>query len=464
MTQESTINSNNKIRDFGREIFTLIGSSQPSAFQKNFINSKLLAWTLNEPDFKNSLFRLVDVLPTLKTADSVGKHISEYLSESAGKINPLLKYFFKLPSYNFIPAIISKIAVRTSIKQMSKVFIAGENPQAALPALKKLYSQGLTYTVDLLGEYSVSDQESLAYLSRYQEALTVIAQEAPGWKKNFKTDPNHLGLVQNCNISVKLTALYSQTSILNLDQSVEILSARLKEIALEALRLGSGIYVDAEDTAHNPIIYATFKKVFSDPELAELKFPGVVLQAYAKHSEELLVDLLDWAKDNKRPIAIRLVKGAYWDQENAGAAQNYWKSPLFQIKAESDLNYERLSCLLIDNIEHCYPAFGSHNVRSLSQICCYAEEKGISKNLFELQMLYGMAQPIALAFASKGYLVRLYVPLGEILPGMGYLVRRLLENTSNDSFLRHTFYDQKNVDHLLEDPAITLNKLNQVRL
>ncbi len=459
MNQQTTPEPSDKILNFGREIFQLIGHSQPSAFQKNFINSKLLAWTLTEPDFKNSLFRLVDVLPTLKTADSVGKHISEYLSESAGKINPLLKYFFKLPSYSYIPAVISKLAVKTSIKQMSKVFIAGENPHDTIPALKRLHAEGLTYTVDLLGEYSVSDQESQAYLQRYLEALTVIAKEAPKWNKKFKTDPGHLGLKQNCNISVKLTALYSQTSILNFNKSVEVLSGRLKQIALKALELGSGIYIDAEDTAHNPVIYETFKRVFSDPELAELKYPGVVLQAYAKHSEELLLDLLNWAKINHRPIAIRLVKGAYWDQENAGAAQNYWQSPLFQRKAESDLNYERLSCILLDNIEYCYPAFGSHNVRSLSHVCCYAAEKGINKNHFELQMLYGMAQPIALAFTSKGYLVRLYVPLGEILPGMGYLVRRLLENTSNDSFLRHTFYDQKNVDHLLEDPALTLNKL-----
>jgi RHH-type proline utilization regulon transcriptional repressor/proline dehydrogenase/delta 1-pyrroline-5-carboxylate dehydrogenase len=98
------------------------------------------------------------------------------------------------------------------------------------------------------------------------------------------------------------------------------------------------------------------------------------------------------------------------------------------------------------------PAFGSHNIRSLSHACCYAEQRGLTPKDFELQVLYGMAEPIAQAFKSRGYLTRMYVPLGDLLPGMGYLVRRLLENTSNESFLRHTFFDSEEVSTLLKEP------------
>jgi RHH-type proline utilization regulon transcriptional repressor/proline dehydrogenase/delta 1-pyrroline-5-carboxylate dehydrogenase len=98
------------------------------------------------------------------------------------------------------------------------------------------------------------------------------------------------------------------------------------------------------------------------------------------------------------------------------------------------------------------PAFGSHNIRSLSHACCYAEHIGLSPRDFEIQVLYGMAEPIAEAFMKRGYLVRMYVPLGELLPGMGYLVRRLLENTSNESFLKHTFFDSDEVSTLLREP------------
>ncbi len=132
--------------------------------------------------------------------------------------------------------------------------------------------------------------------------------------------------------------------------------------------------------------------------------------------------------------------------------QNDWDFPLFERKHLSDASYERLSRVLLDNTALCLPAFGSHNVRSLSHACCYAESKGLTPKDFEIQVLYGMAEPIAEAYAKRGYLTRMYVPLGELLPGMGYLVRRLLENTSNESFLRHTFLEHSEITDLLKDP------------
>ncbi|RMD86989.1 MAG: L-glutamate gamma-semialdehyde dehydrogenase, partial [Candidatus Dadabacteria bacterium] len=118
----------------------------------------------------------------------------------------------------------------------------------------------------------------------------------------------------------------------------------------------------------------------------------------------------------------------------------------------SDFNFERLTRLLLDNNEYIYPAFASHNIRSLSYACCYAEHKGLGPADFELQLLYGMAEPIADSFVAAGFLVRHYVPIGELIPGMGYLIRRLLENTSNDSFLRHTFFEKDEISSLLRKP------------
>ena len=117
-----------------------------------------------------------------------------------------------------------------------------------------------------------------------------------------------------------------------------------------------------------------------------------------------------------------------------------------------DAMYEKLSKVLLLNTEYILPAFASHNVRSLSHACIFASKNNISKTAFELQMLYGMADPIAEAFKNEGYLCRLYAPLGELIPGMGYLVRRLLENTSNESFLRHTFFEGSEVEFLLKEP------------
>jgi RHH-type proline utilization regulon transcriptional repressor/proline dehydrogenase/delta 1-pyrroline-5-carboxylate dehydrogenase len=333
---------------------------------------------------------------------------------------------------------------------MARQFIAGESPQKALKELRRLRNARLAFTVDLLGEYCVSEMEAEEYLGRYKEALEVIGLEVPKWDAASSLMPGHPGEHYPVSVSVKLSALYSQCYPLNFKKSVSVLSDRLSELVSLAKTRSSQVYVDAEDTGHNPIIYQVFKNVFGSSEFKDFAYPGIVLQAYAKDSYNLAEELLEFSKNRGTPIAIRLVKGAYWDSETVSASQRNWDNPLFTEKWQSDRCFEQISRLLLDKHELCLPAFGSHNVRSLVHACCYAKSKGISKQKFEMQMLYGMAEPIARAFESEGYLVRLYVPLGKLIPGMGYLVRRLLENTSNESFLKNTFYDSTEVIELLK--------------
>ena len=248
--------------------------------------------------------------------------------------------------------------------------------------------------------------------------------------------------------------MYSQCGPLNFARSVDILSERLAPIVQLAQQTGAALNVDAEDSANNPIIYEVFKRTFGSGAGRDFVNPGIVVQAYARESEAVLRDLISFAKQRGGPIAVRLVKGAYWDYETISSRQQNWPSPLFAHKESTDAHYESMTRLMIDNREWCLPAFASHNVRSLAHACCYAREKGLTPADFELQMLYGMAEPIARAFSSLGYLVRLYVPLGDMVIGMGYLVRRLLENTSNESFLKHTFFDAASTDSLLAAPKM----------
>jgi RHH-type proline utilization regulon transcriptional repressor/proline dehydrogenase/delta 1-pyrroline-5-carboxylate dehydrogenase len=147
------------------------------------------------------------------------------------------------------------------------------------------------------------------------------------------------------------------------------------------------------------------------------------------------------------------VKGAYWDFETVHAEQQGWPIPVYTNKQESDANYERCAFLLLDNYKDISLAIGSHNVRSISACLVYATKKNIPQNAFEIQMLYGMADPIKKSLVGMGYRVREYAPVGELIPGMAYLVRRLLENTSNESFLRSKFAENASTDHLLKDPA-----------
>ena len=133
---------------------------------------------------------------------------------------------------------------------------------------------------------------------------------------------------------------------------------------------------------------------------------------------------------------VRLVKGAYWDYETVIAAQNGWPVPVFTQKWQTDANFEKLTEFLLANVDWLVPAFGSHNIRSIAHAMAVAEQLKVPHRRFEFQMLYGMADPIKEAIQSLGHRVRIYTPYGQLLPGMAYLVRRLLENTSNESFLR----------------------------
>jgi RHH-type proline utilization regulon transcriptional repressor/proline dehydrogenase/delta 1-pyrroline-5-carboxylate dehydrogenase len=445
-----------KILSFGSVIFDTLGSEKPSAFNKEFWSAKVLGWAFLYPKFKVNLFRLVDVLPTLRDSKAIAEHIDLYLSAEAKKISLLAGWAFRMNPKS-LRAKIAAAITQASVKKMADDVIAGTTAEDAIKKLDSLRKEKLAFTVDLLGEYSVSEKEALIYQNRYFEILDSLEQKISHWNTLGQIVKDHPGETSPICISVKLSALYSQISVLNFDRSVSILTERLSAIVRKAVRINAQVYCDAEDSGYNPVVYETFKRTFMSDEFRDYPYPGMVVQAYAKNSYSITEDLIAYSKNRGTPIAIRLVKGAYWDSETIISEQNHWESPLYSKKESSDANFERISKLLIDNYRYTLPAIASHNIRSLSFACCYAELNGLTKKDFELQMLYGMAAPIARAFTKMGYLTRLYTPIGELIPGMGYLVRRLLENTSNESFLRHTFFDKTAVRSLLKKPEFQEN-------
>lgn len=444
---------NHRIVEFGRGVFADLEDFELSPLDIRYWNGRLMEWSMRQPEFKVNLFRLVDVLPTLRTPEAIADHVRQYLTEPANKIHPSLGWLISF-SASRIGTALTALGVKIGVQQMASLFIAGQSPTSSLGVLKRLRQDGYCFTVDLLGEFCVCESEALEYQNRYLDALDTFGATIPTWSSGKPLIDGHPGELSPVCISVKLSALYSQTGVLNFQRSVDVLSERLSEIVRRAKKFGALVYVDAEDTGNNSIIYETFKRVFGSQEFIDFPYPGIVIQAYSKSAPERVDQMLSFARERGGPIAVRLVKGAYWDFERVVSAQNHWEFPLWEQKRFSDACYEHLSRVLLDNHEWCLPAFGSHNIRSLSHACCYAESRGLSPKDFEIQVLYGMAEPIAHAFATRGYLTRMYVPLGELLPGMGYLVRRLLENTSNESFLRHTFFDHAEVSALLHDPNV----------
>ena len=180
---------------------------------------------------------------------------------------------------------------------------------------------------------------------------------------------------------------------------------------------------------------------------------GIVIQAYLPDADQDLRELLKWAKRRKTPIWVRLVKGAYWDYETIIAEYRGWPCPVYREKWQSDQNFERQTQFLMKHSAWLRPAIASHNLRSLAHAMAWAEELNVPPQDWEIQMLYGMADEQQQLFSEMGHRVRVYAPFGELLPGMSYLVRRLLENTSNESFLRHAYDSDVSIDELLRSPS-----------
>jgi RHH-type proline utilization regulon transcriptional repressor/proline dehydrogenase/delta 1-pyrroline-5-carboxylate dehydrogenase len=178
-------------------------------------------------------------------------------------------------------------------------------------------------------------------------------------------------------------------------------------------------------------------ELLDEDEFREAPSVGLVLQAYLRESPSQLDRILAWARETARtpPLVVRLVKGAYWDHEIVEARQHGWQAPVFEVKADCDRNFEMLTRRLIDARPHVRVAIGSHNLRSVSHAIACSRQTGADDRDLELQVLRGLGDELAHALAASGFRVRVYCPVGDLLEGMAYLVRRLLENTSNESFL-----------------------------
>lgn len=435
----------------GEEILKRMeGQSKASIFSKDFWYGSIMEWSMKNEKFKTNMFRFVDVLPSINSGDEVARHLKEYFSEDGGTLPPVFNVGLGLGS--LAPGLMAG-AIKKNVIGMAKMFITGETPDEALPVLKKTRKNKMTFTVDILGEATLSEKEAQEYSSKYMELITWLAKDAQNWDEVPQIDRDHEGAIPKVNVSVKMTALYSQIKDMAWDESKRILKDRLRPVFRLGMEKGIFINLDMEQFSVKHLTLEVFTELINEPEFKNYKFFGVVIQAYLRDSFEDVKALTDFAQKRGTPFWIRLVKGAYWDYETIEAEQRGWPIPVYTNKAESDANYEVCAKYLLENIKFIRPAFASHNVRTLSACMLYAEKLNIPKEALEFQMLYGMAEPIKKTMVDMGYRLREYAPVGELIPGMAYLVRRLLENSSNESWLRGKFADNKSTAELLKDPA-----------
>jgi RHH-type proline utilization regulon transcriptional repressor/proline dehydrogenase/delta 1-pyrroline-5-carboxylate dehydrogenase len=451
VTHSSAVES--QIRAKGLELWKLVRGQVPGIFNRGYWQGRMLEWAMADPSFKIDLFRFVDVLPTLQTTEQISAHMRQYLLKPGRELPTLLGAAIKLASGGIASGLAAK-AIRGNITEMAERFIVGTDAAKALPVLHDLYDHGFAFTVDLLGEATISYAEAEVYQRRYLDLIDNLVDTVSTWRPDPIIDQNHLGPIPRTNISVKLSAMEPHLDPADPIGSVERALPRILPLFLRARERNVFLNVDMEQWTLNEITYDLFERIAMDQRLRDWPHLGVVVQAYLKQSPAHVERLLELAQRRTAPLTIRLVKGAYWDYEVVTAQQNGLVSPVFLHKAETDANYEHLSVLMLRNVKHLHPAFASHNLRSLTHAIVQAERLGVAKNAFEIQMLYGMAEPERAALRELGYRVRLYCPIGELLPGMAYLVRRLLENTSNSGFLRLSHHENTDIEKLLAPPGV----------
>src|SRR5581483_123824 len=443
------VSQQREIEARGLEIFTRMKGETPGLFSQKNIAGRLMDWSMRNEELKVQLFRFVDVLPTLNTSQEIARHAYEYLGSGAGGLPAFVRWGVKMSPK--IPWLAS-FAAHQSVAQMARTFILAPNGAEAVPALRKMREEPLAFTVDILGETAVSEVEADQYQARYLELIESLARETRGWPRVEQIDCDDRGDIPRVNISVKISALNPQIHPTDPDGAIERISDRLRPLLLAAKERGVFINFDMESTALKDLTFDLFKRLLDEPELKDYTHAGIVLQAYLRHADRDLEGLIEWAKARNRRITIRLIKGAYWDYETVLAQQREWPVPVFQHKAETDANYERLARRMMENERFINCAFGTHSVRSIAACMVMAKKLGLPPKNYEFQTLHGMAEPIKRALVKMGCRVRNYCPVGEVLPGMSYLVRRLLENTSNEGFLRATFNDRVSPEELLRDP------------
>ena len=438
-----------EIEQRGRQIFALIDKFQGNiaVFRRNDFYARLMEWSMRDEAFKTQMFRFVDVLPTLTSSTDVVKHLAEYLKDSKTSVSGLLRG--ALAVGRVAPAIPAAM-IKSNVTAMAKMFITGTDGKSASPNLQQIWKEGARFTVDILGEAVVSDREADQYAKRYRDLLDFLAEATQQWKPKEPLAATEPPLV---NVSVKLSALCARVQAADPRQSIDAILRRLRPIVARARELGAFINLDMEHYGLKELTLDLFRQL--EQEFSGYEQLGLVVQAYLRDSLPDTEALLEWSRTTGRRFTVRLVKGAYWDFEKVIAAQRTWKVPVFLAKSETDANYEKVTRLLLDNHQIVYPAFASHNVRSIAHAMVYAEKLGLRPGDYEFQMLYGMATPIRRALVDLGHRVREYCPIGELVPGMAYLVRRLLENTSNEGFLRAKFSANTSITKLLEDPAVT---------
>jgi RHH-type proline utilization regulon transcriptional repressor/proline dehydrogenase/delta 1-pyrroline-5-carboxylate dehydrogenase len=433
----------------GRKLFAGVRRHEPPTFSLQKLDAAIMRLMMVDEDLRFRLLRFVDVYPSLKDARALAQHLEEFLTHpslaSGSAPTPLSAVARAVGADRSATRALLKVASRFGIERMGSQFIAGDSPESVAKRIVRMEQEGFLFSLDLLGEFVASERQADAFQARYLEMIERFGRLLGPGQQEGLCGPR-------VNISIKLSSLTSKFEPMDPEGTSSEVRRRLRPLARAAMRRGVFLNVDMEKYEYRDLTLQILLDLLDEEEFRGWPNLGTVHQAYLRDADECLRWFLGELRRRRQPLTIRLVKGAYWDSEQIWARAKGWPVPVITHKPDTDAMYERCSRILAEENDLVRMALGSHNVRSIAHAIALGRELRIPQGRLESQMLYGMAGPIKDALRTLGLPVRIYTPCGELIPGMAYLVRRILENTSNESFLRQRFADGVAEERLLENP------------
>ena len=331
--------------------------------------------------------------------------------------------------------------VDVAMRLLGKQFVTGETIQQAIQNGEKRFAMGYRYSYDMLGEAAFTEDDAKRYFNDYVNAIHAVGATSKG-----------AGVYRSSGVSVKLSAIHPRYSLAQHQRVLDELYPRLKQLFLLAKQYDIGLNIDAEEADRLEISLDLMDRLLADPDLAGFDGIGFVVQAYQKRCPYVIDYLIEQARQHQRKLMIRLVKGAYWDTEikraQTDGAEGY---PVFSRKVHTDLNYVVCAKKLLGAQDVIYPQFATHNAQTLSTIYHLAKGKK-----FEFQCLHGMGETLYDQVVGENNLniqCRIYAPVGSYQTLLAYLVRRLLENGANSSFVNQIVDENLSIADLAQDPV-----------
>nr|WP_154324823.1 trifunctional transcriptional regulator/proline dehydrogenase/L-glutamate gamma-semialdehyde dehydrogenase [Pantoea sp. 201603H] len=344
--------------------------------------------------------------------------------------------------------------VDMAMRLMGEQFVTGETIAEALANARKLEEKGFSYSYDMLGEAALTAADAKAYLISYQQAIHAIGKASNG-----------RGIYEGPGISIKLSALHPRYSRAQYDRVMDELYPILKSLTMQARAYDIGINIDAEEADRLELSLDLLEKLCFEPALEGWNGIGFVIQAYQKRCPFVIDSLIDLAQRSRRRLMIRLVKGAYWDSEIKRAQiEGLEGYPVYTRKVYTDISYLACARKLLSVPNLIYPQFATHNAHTLAAIYQLAGNN-YYPGQYEFQCLHGMGEPLYEQVVGKvaddklNRPCRIYAPVGTHETLLAYLVRRLLENGANTSFVNRIADTAVPIDELITDPVSTVESL-----